>query len=260
MNYAKINKYIEYGTTKIKILYKEKKFYGHGYRLKYILEKESSDTLIVVLSGIPRPGIKARYNYNRTLANIKANKLFILDDFGYDERGAYYLGKDKDFKIQMACKDLIEKVKKDLNIRRTIYVGSSKGGYAALYFGIQDNNSTVIAGSLQYLLGDYITSNQRRSENIMAYVMGKDYTNEDVEYLNQLLKNTIKENSINKCDIHLHYSDREYTYEDHMKHLINDLNNLGIEYSTDIEHYPKHEELALYFPGFLVKTLKNVIK
>ncbi len=259
MNNAKINKYIEYGTTKLKMLYKEKKFFGHGYRLKYMLEKEASDSLIVVLSGIPRPGIKARYNYNRTLANIRANKLFILDDFGYDERGAYYLGKDKDFKIQLACKDLIEKVKSDLSIENTIYVGSSKGGYAAMYFGIQDNNSTIIAGALQHLLGNYITSNERMSNNIMAYVMGKNYTMDDVEYLNNLLRNTLSEYKTNKCDIHLHYSDSEYTYEDHMVHLMKDLDDLGMPYQKNVAHYTNHGELALYFPPFLVKTLNKVL-
>lgn len=260
MNKDKIKKYIEYATTKIKILYKQKKFNSNGYTLKYMLVKhDSSDNLIVVFSGIPRPGIKARYNYGSTLSSVKANKLFILDDFGYDQRGAYYLGKDKDFKIQEATKELIKKVKSNLNIKKAIYCGSSKGGWASLYFGIQDNNSSIIAGSLQYLLGKYITSNDRFRENLMSYVMGKAYTDEDIYYLNTLLKNTLSEYRNNYCDIYLHYSDLEYTYKEHMQYLLKDLDELGINYKEDIAHYAKHAEIAYYFPSFLVKTLNEII-
>lgn len=259
MNKAKLEKYVEYGTTKIKLIYKEKKFKTHDCRLKYILEKSDSNDLIVVFSGIPRPGIKARYNYLRTLRNIKANKLFILDDFGYDQRGAYYLGKDKKFEVEKAVKKLIEKVKNDRNTEKTFYVGSSKGGYAALLFGIQDNKSKIISGSLQYLLGNYITHNDRRSENIMKWVMGKDYTTEDIVYLNNLLKETIESNKENECDLHLHYSNKEFTYADHMEHLLNDLNSFNIKYSEDVEGYENHGELAYYFPGYLVKKLNSYI-
>lgn len=89
------NKYIEYLSTKIKVYFKENKYNKEGCNIKYILEKEKSDILIVIMSSCTRPGIKARYNYNRTLKNIKVNKLFILDDFGNDSRGSYYLGKKK---------------------------------------------------------------------------------------------------------------------------------------------------------------------
>lgn len=164
MNKQKMNKYLEFITTRMKIIYKEKKFNAKNYQLRYMLEKNDSNTLIVVLSGMPREGMKARYNYNRTLRPITANKLFILDDFGYDQRGAYYLGKDKDFEIQNTVIELIDKVKSNLNISKTIYVGSSKGGYAALLFGFQDKNSSIIAGSLQYRLAGYLLSMKTTEE------------------------------------------------------------------------------------------------
>lgn len=82
----------------MKLLYKEKKLNFEGHDIKYILEKnKNSDDLIVVFSGIPRPGIKARYNYMRTLEKVNVNKLYILDDLGFDQRGGYYLGKIKSF-------------------------------------------------------------------------------------------------------------------------------------------------------------------
>lgn len=154
---------------------------------------------------------------------------------------------------------LVKEVKSKLSIERTIYCGSSKGGWAALYYGIRDAGSTIIAGSLQYLMGNYVTRNERLRENLMKYVMGKDYTDDDIDYLNNLLRNTLKKNKDNNCDIHLHYSDSEYTYKDHMIHLLEDLRKLGIKFTEDIHTYKKHEELSLYFPPFLLQKVNEII-
>lgn len=260
MQKEKINKYIEFGTTKLKILYKEKKFYKNNHRIKYILERsKNSKDLIVILSGIPRPGLKARYNYNRTLRNVKANKLYILDDFGYDQRGCFYLGKNKDFKIQEICKDLINEVKKKLNIKNTIYAGSSKGGFAALYFGLQDKGSTIIAGGPQYILGNHLKASERYLKNTLPYILGNNYNENDIQYLNDLIKKHIYETNGNDCNIYIHYSNKEFTYERHVKFLIEDLKKNNIQFEEDVEEYETHPEIAFYFPKFLINTLKKVI-
>lgn len=258
LNKKKIEKYVEYITTKIKILYKEKRFKSNGYTLKYMLEKNESNSLIVVLSGIPRQGLKARYNYGRTLNKIKANKLFILDDFGYDQRGAWYLGKNKDFKIKKSTKELIEKTKKDLGIENTIYCGSSKGGYNALMFGLEDKGSTIIAGGPQYYLGERLTNGVYPTYTL-PYIMGKDYNDDDIQFLNVLLPNIVKKSKGNDCEIYLHYSDQEYMFDTHIKYLVEDLNANGIDFVADVEKYEKHAEIAYYFPTFLVDTLKKVM-
>ncbi|GAB2561180.1 hypothetical protein [Gracilibacillus alcaliphilus] len=260
MNKAKIDKYIEYGITKIKLMYKERKFHHDGTTLKYLLEKnKNSNDLIVVFSGIPRPGIKARYNYGKTLSKVKSNRLFILDDFGFDQRGNYYLGKDKDFNVERAVLSLIDSVKESLSINKTIYCGSSKGGWAAIYYGVREPKSKIIAGSLQYLLGNYITSNERRSYNIMSYVMGKNFDESDIKYLNNLLRQTIFENKNKGWDLKLHYSVAEYTYNDHMIYLLKDLDDFNIEYDEDVQNYKSHGELSLYFPPFLLKSIEDFL-
>lgn len=256
----KIDRYVEYGSTKLKMLYKEKHLKSNGINLKYILEKNrNSKDLIVVFSGMPRPGMKARYNYMRTLKDVKVNKLFILDDFGFDGRGAYYLGKNRDFNIERAVLELIPKIKSDLSIEKTIYCGSSKGGWAAMYFGMRDKNSIIIAGGLQYRLGHRLTVVEILRTNTMSYIMGENYTDADVDYLNDLLKNVIEENRNNDNKIYLHYSDSESTYDRYMIYLLEDLNNLGIPYDEDIAHYKSHNEIAFYFPPFLSETLNKVL-
>lgn len=128
----KVNKIIDILKTKIYMIFKQKEYKGDKYNIKYVFENNNSDKLLIVFTACTKKGQKARYNYIRTVENYKINKLFILDDFGFDNRGAYYLGKDKDFKIQEDVRSLISKVVKDFNIKDEVYIGSSKGGYAAL--------------------------------------------------------------------------------------------------------------------------------
>lgn len=252
MNY---NKYVEYLTTKMKVYLKESKYNKNGCRVKYILEKENSDVLIVVMSSCTRPGIKARYNYNRTLKDIKVNKLFILDDFGTDSRGAYYLGENGDFKIEKTVKELISKVKSDLNINKVIYVGSSKGGYAALYFGLDDIESDIIVGAPQYYLGNYLRDIH---PHILKFIIG----NEDdtgITCLNDLLYNKIMSTKY-KGKIFMHYSSEEHTYEGHIKYLLKDFKEKDIYVDVDEAKYEKHSDVSKYFPKILLNKINVILK
>lgn len=260
MDVKKIEKYIEYGQTKVKTYFKEKKFSNNGYKIKYMLEKNDSDKLVVIFSGFTRIGIKARYNYNRSLKDIKVNKLFILDDFGYDSRGAYYLGHDMDFMIEESVQSLIEHIQKELSVKQTLYVGSSKGGYAAIYFGVKDKNSIIISGAPQYKLGNYLNLNDYMRENSLQYVIGKDVTEEKIELLNMLMKNRLFEcKDNNNSLINLHYSTEEHTYKNDIKFLLEDLNEYGYKVKSDVGSYTDHMEVSLHFPKYLVETVSKYV-
>ena len=248
------NKYIEYLSTKIKVYFKENKYNKDGCITKYILEKEKSDTLIVVLSSCTRPGIKARYNYNRTLKSIKANKLFILDDSGIDSRGSYYLGKKNDVNIEDSVRELISSVKKQVDIKHTIYAGSSKGGYAALYFGLDDENSDIIVGAPQYYLGNYL---KETHPHILEFIMGNN-EEEGVEYLNNLLSGKIINCKYNG-KIFIHYSTEERTYKGHIKYLLNDLKGNDIPTNVDESRYTSHADVSKYFPKYLVDSINSIL-
>jgi len=118
----------------------------NGNNLKYIRhEYENSDTLIVIFQAI---NTTPTYNYISTLNDFKVNKLFIKDDYGGDPktRSSYYLGKGKDFYIADATQALIKETVNSLNINpnRVIFLGSSKGGYAALYHGVTAKLDTTV--------------------------------------------------------------------------------------------------------------------
>lgn len=252
----KCHKYIEYTTTKFKIFLKQRTFASGDYELKYLLEEIESDTLVVVFSACTRPGVKARYNYNRTLKNINANKLFILDDFGYDSRGAFYLGANNDYKIQECVRRLISYIINRNNIKKIIFIGSSKGGFAALNFGLEWKDSAIIIGAPQYYLGDWL--NSPANQETLNYIVGS-ITSEKVEYLNRMLPNKLEKCRENNSKIYLHYSTEEHTYKEHIQYLLEDIKSYGYAYEVDEKDYIDHGKVSLYFPPYLVKTLLKIM-
>lgn len=179
----KIKKYIEFFITKINVLYKQRNFKYDGNTIKYMFDKNDSDVLIVIFSACTRKGLKARYNYYRTLKKINVNKLFILDDFGTDKRETYYLGKNGNNDIPNGVNKLIDKIQKENYISNSIFVGSSKGGTAALYFGMQ-RDTTIIIGAPAYKLGNYM--NIEDNQHMFKFIM-KEINNENIKYLNELV-------------------------------------------------------------------------
>lgn len=250
----KVNKLIDILKSKYMMKFSQKVFKGKNYNVKYVLKtnKKSKD-LLVVFTSCTKVGQTARYNYVRTLDKYNCNKLFILDDFGFDSRGAYYLGENKDFAIKDDVKELINEVIKNINTEKNIFIGSSKGGYAALYFGLPIKNSIIITGAPQFKLGNYLDLPGHK--NILQYIMG-DTNEESIEYLNNIMEKEIENNRSNSNSIHIHYSKNEENYESDIKHLINCLNDAKIKKHEDIKEYQKHSELTNYFPRYIDNTLE----
>lgn len=254
-----IHKYYEYVMTKLDILWAQRVFTSENTRVKYILKTNKvSKDLVVVLSSCTRKGIKARYNYMKSLKSINCNKLFILDDYAEDHRGSYYLGEGLRFNEETAVHKLIRSVMEEIAAKQVFFCGSSKGGYAALNFGLEYEKSIIIAGAPQYFLGDYLIGSQ--NTEAFHHIVGNDESEEMKELLNQRLREKIKDLH-RKADqtIYLHYSDKEHTYEEHVKHLIMDLRERNQVLITDVADYTNHSDISYYFPDFLKMVLKKYI-
>lgn len=259
---TKLIKYIEYLQTLIYKKYHERKIDYKDTQVKYIFQKSPrSKTLIVVFSACTRVGIPARYNYMRTLSSAKCNKLFILDDYGDDHRGGYYLGHYPDFEFEQATLFLLRKVIENNQIEKCYFVGSSKGAYAALNFGLQLNTGEIsrgiIIGAPQYYLGKYLSAPANRTT--LVSMVGTDADDKDaINVLNLRLKNIITSNlNSYKQPIYLHYSKNEHTYTDHIKGMIIDLKNNGYNLHEDLGNYTDHWDVSIYYPKYLLKILQN---
>lgn len=226
-------------------------------KLHYILKKTRAKKapLIVIFSAFPRTGYEATYNYLRTLEGIPAHRLYILDRFGDQKRGTYYLANDGDFTLQSIVQELINDIKIQVRTHHLICVGSSKGGYAALYYGHLMGAECVIAGAPQYYLGNYL-SDQPLKKPILEGVMGNS-SPESIDFLNHLLPDLIAQTPALKM-IYLHYSDQEHTYHEHIQALIEILTQKGQTLDLNVAHYINHQEVRHYFPNYLKTSLLSL--
>lgn len=251
----KAKKYIDFVITKIHQSLHEKKFSYQGVDLRYMFEKNpQSESLIVIFSACTRKGITARYNYVRTLSAIGSNKLFILDDFAEDKRGAYYLGKNLGNEIEQACKALISEMMIKHACKKLLFCGSSKGGWAALNLMCEFPQSVAIIGAPQYRLADYLLA--PALEKCQKYVM-PELNQKSVDYLNSYLSNKLLKAKEDKHYIYLHYSDSEHTYDEHIKYLLEDLKQFGYAYSLDVKQYSDHWDVSKYFPDYLIDSIER---
>ncbi|KFI88042.1 EpsK [Bifidobacterium reuteri DSM 23975] len=261
----KLSKYIEFATTLLKQAVQERRFKYGNTTLKYMYQPcKGSDRLLVVFSACTRRGIPARYNYMRTLKDVPVNRLFILDDFGEDHRGGYYLGAYPDFEMEKATKALIDKFIARREISKVCFGGSSKGGWAALNFGVQyaghGLGAEIITGAPQYWLGTYL---QAPGGMVTLRSIAAENINDlpaVYEALNNHLKRRIEENRFaHEQTIYIHYSEREHTYKDHIRDLIVILRNKGYILIEDVQEYENHGDVSLYFPKFFVKAVDAVL-
>ena len=254
----KINKYVEYITTKIRLIKEQKTFEYNKVNMKYILKEEkNAKVLVVVFSACTRKGLKARYNYMRTLDGFNCHRLYILDDAARDGRGCYYLGKNCEFGEEKATIELIKNKAGELNVEKILFCGSSKGGYAALNIGLQFENAHIIVGGPQYYLASYLK--EHKNFDTYDYIMGEE-TEEKIELIEHYLENRIKCNKyVNSQMVDIHYSNKEHTYGEHVVHILNNMKSCGYDVREDVADYENHSEISYYFPDFLKKKVMEEI-
>ena len=254
--FKKIEKYYEFVLTKGYLLLNQKKYCENDVCLKYLFEKQESDVLIVVFSSCTRKGIRARYNYRKTLQNVECNKLFLLDDFAEDHRGSYYIGKDNMFGEEKVTENLIKKTIADTGANKLIFTGSSKGGWAALNFGMMFDEVDIICGGPQFWLGSYLLASG--NEITLDYILG-ERSEEKIGNLDCYLKNKIEQAAPTGKRIYIHYSNKEHTYVEHIKDLLECLREYGYSIEEDVADYENHSDISYFFPGYLQSMAKRLV-
>ena len=249
-----IKKYYDFAITKVKVLRDQKHFKQDGVDVKYIYKPvKGAKTLAVVFSACTRPGMAARYNYVRTLDGMLCNRLYILDDFGPEGRGSYYLGSMPEFKDQETTIALIQKFIKETSPEKVLFCGSCKGGYGALNIGTRFPNSVIIAGEPTYR----IATEYKLAEDLLKYWMG-DVTEQKIEYMDHYLADQLKQNKNRSGQkLYLFYSIKDEYFEKHTKPLTKDIHDSGYEVEEREADFAAHADLGLYFPDFLKEKVKE---
>lgn len=220
--------------------------------IKYVFEPATvkRNSLVVVFSGFNPKGSSPAYNYIRTLKNLDVNKLFILDDQG--ERGCYYLGENRKFDIEASVVSLITKIANENNILHSniICCGSSKGGYASLYFAIKYGLGKVIAGAPQTYLGSYLKS--ANEYPTLEYIAG-DTSDGSVSFLNNIMYDVVAQ--VKKAPkIFIHVGKGDHHYKGHVLPFTTKLKDKGFEFFLDVKDYSDHGDVSFY-QKFLVDKI-----
>lgn len=239
------------------IRYREKCFHIGDERVKYILqENKKAEGLLVVFSGFSTD--KPRYNYIRTLREVrKVNKLFILDDFGYQNRGSYYLMENGKDNVHKNCTALIKMIAEKVSAKELYCAGSSKGGTAALLYGCELGAKAVISGAPQYYIGNYL--NTEKHKKLLYGMLGSPVEEKDIAGLNHVVEQAAKE-CREKPVVYLHYSPREHTYCEHICFLLKELEKQGFVVQKDRKEYTEHGDVALYFGQYLCQVMNNITR
>lgn len=117
----------------------------------------------------------------------------------------------------------------------------------------------MVVAAPQYFLGNYLDSEKFRPT--LEEILGGPVTEKNKNALNHRLKQRIREDTAAKTQrVYIHYSDKEHTYEEHIRALLEDLTAAGVEVHTDVKHYPTHEELKYFFPEYLSSVLEQLKK
>lgn len=246
--------YWYYRKQKIKkLIQTQERSFGEDHPVKYVLERHRSDVLVIVYSAFPELKKPAVYNYLTALFKCRANKLFILDEYGVDGAGCFYLAEGGNFSISENVRGIIERAKRETGATRIYHVGSSKGGWAALYFGLEDPDSNIVAGAPPYRIGTYF-------DLCMPYqferILGKPDSPETIRFFDGLMEDRVNSNHTQK--IYLHYSDKEHFYVDQVQYLLADIKKQGYDLTEDIAHYPEHKEVGLYFATYLQNFFETI--
>lgn len=259
----KLNGYI---FAKSQQLLHQKVYSSKGNTYNYLLypgKGANKQTLVIVFSSCTRAGIPARYNYVRTLRGSNYTRLFILDDKGPGRRGDYYLGNSQNiFESFDSLIELVDEVKSRFEIKRSVYCGSSKGGWASLYYGLRDPGAIVIAGAPQLYLGKYLLSEYEKPDgnhDLLPYMANDPENIEILALLDNLIPKAIDSlQSPSDVTVYLNFSSLEHTFNDHIKDLIDMLKSKGVRYEMKVDSYTSHSDISKYFPEFLLKTLNEM--
>lgn len=153
--------------------------------------KQDRKHLLVIFSGFGS-ATSITYDFRGdSAASCRSNLLWIADDF--DNECAYYIAKNNSLSLEASVLILIESVLESLSLNKEqcTLMGFSKGGSAALYYGLKYNFKNIISSCPQLHIGSYVSRNW---PNVAKNMMGHDYNQKDIDTLDALIPDLL-----NKC-------------------------------------------------------------
>src|SRR5699024_2527627 len=144
----------------------------------------------------------------------------------------------------------------NVNLEDIISLGSSKGGSAALYFGIKYKFGAVFSGAFQTKIADLITLRRPESEKfLLGNLEDKDYAKR-YNQLNSIMFNLLESPVLS--NLYLISSPNDWQYDIHVKPFIEKLKQLNIAHDFYLsKEMQNHSEISIYFPKYFKSKLIN---
>lgn len=180
----------------VKVIYRHK---SKKYDFKHV---------IFVFSGFlnAKPG---NYDFLKALTDCPCDVVWIKDDF--EEMYTYYLCIDMNFKIEQAVTEFINYQVCELGLEHKdiTVTGFSKGGSAALYYGLKLNIRNIVATVPQLYVGSYVDNHWR---HVAEHMMGKDYAQIHIKYIDNLLIELLKKDEDKDKNLYILTSESDIQY------------------------------------------------
>lgn len=228
-------------------------------KVKYrFYEDSESDYLIVCFAG---NGNVPAYNYIGAFSGIKANRLYIKDDFSKKtfNNSVYYVGTNRKNEVMKYVSNLISKVSEQFGIphEKIILTGTSKGGYAAILYALEYGYRTCVVGSPTLYLGNSLLLEGNFRDQ--ASVISGGIKNENITWLNNTLLNRI--NKSNGCDIHVVIGEGELRYDKHLLPFIDaSKSNDKLRIHAQVKNFSSHDDIGKVYPPYATKKLRDIIE
>lgn len=231
--------------------------------IRYLLYPcTGAEWLIVIFSAFAndKSPIRHPYHHLRLLEGIPVHRLYIQDTYG--KNGVYYLCNDMDFGVADAVEALIRKVQRSLGCddAHTIPFGSSKGGSAALYFGLRLDLAHVFSAVPQFRIGTYLLNSGLTKHETLNDMLGTQDREARVATLNMVIEQMLMTH--HNTMLHVLTSTGDEQYEEQIVPFLNVLEREGISDLHDIcfdERMKCHNDVANRLKDFVEINLVNLM-
>lgn len=192
----------------------------NGTKVIYRHKKRKYDFnhVIFVFSGFlnAKPG---NYDFANALNDCPCDVVWICDNF--EDMYAYYMCINMDFRVEEAVAEFMQHIldSLSLDISQSTTTGFSKGGSAALYYGLKYNIPNIVTTVPQMHIGSYVHNYWK---HVATHMMGGNYGVPSINYLDRLLPRMIKTDTNRDRNIYLLTSEADKQYKPEIEPYLQD--------------------------------------
>lgn len=222
-------------------------FTGQAGQLKYRYQQGTSDRrhLLVIFSGFRNKGTLDFGG--AAIEAIRHNILWIYDEFGGEGENSYYLLEKGRMVPRDTVLEFLEEVREayDLTWQNMTFAGFSKGGSAALYFGLTLGAGAVISAVPQFYIGRYVRKNWPKPFDFMR--AGKDTDAEQAE-MDALMPDLLREHREAPTHVYILTSPADHQLAEEIQPQLENLRGLkNFNLITTESHLiTQHNEVTAY--------------